>query len=139
MRRKGRKMANFTRSDEQWRENLSEEEYRVLRQSGTEAPGSGQLLHEKRGGRYYCKGCGAFLFEANTKFDSGCGWPSFFRAEEGAVNYLEDLSIAGRPRVEVRCANCDSHLGHVFEDAPQTPTGKRYCMNSVCLRFEAYE
>lgn len=123
------------RTEQEWRALLQPQEFMVLRQAGTEHPGTGALLNEKRVGKYYCRGCEQFLFASDAKFDSGCGWPSFFEAAEGAVIELEDRSL-GRVRTEIRCARCDSHLGHVFPDAPQTPTGLRYCMNSVALVFE---
>lgn len=122
------------RTDEQWRKLLTPLEYHVLRQAGTERPGTGALLDEKRSGTYFCRGCGAKLFAADAKFDSGCGWPSFYEAVPGAVTYIQDFSH-GMIRTEVRCAACDSHLGHIFDDAPHTPTGQRFCMNSVCLTF----
>lgn len=121
-------------TEEEWRQRLTPKQYTVLRDAGTEAPGTGELLFEERAGTYQCQGCGQVLFGADAKFDSGCGWPSFFEALPGTVRFLSDTSL-GRERTEVRCARCDSHLGHIFEDAPQTPTGLRYCMNSVALSF----
>lgn len=120
--------------DHQWRSALTPMEYHVLREGGTEPPGSGKLIDEHREGIYRCRACGNVLFTSATKFDSGCGWPSFFDPAEAAVRTLVDTSH-GMVRTEVRCASCDSHLGHVFDDAPHTPTGQRYCMNSICLDF----
>lgn len=123
------------RTDAEWRELLTDQEYQVLRQSGTERAFTGELLDNTREGVYRCRACNAELFRSDTKFDSHCGWPSFFTAENDAVVLSEDSSL-GMIRTEVRCATCDSHLGHVFPDAPQTPTGDRFCINSVCLTFE---
>ncbi|WP_150307986.1 peptide-methionine (R)-S-oxide reductase MsrB [Planctomonas psychrotolerans] len=126
---------NVTKTDEEWRAELSPEEYRVLRQQATERPWTGELLDENRMGVYACKACGAELFQSDTKFDSHCGWPSFYAPKESdSVKLFTDTTL-GMTRVEVVCANCGSHLGHVFDDAPQTPTGDRFCMNSVSLSF----
>ena len=126
-----------TKTDEEWRQELTAEEFSVLRQAATERPWTGEHLDEKREGIYRCKACNAELFRSDAKFDSHCGWPSFYiPTAQDAVVLLKDTTL-GMERVEVRCAKCDSHLGHVFDDAPQTPTGDRFCMNSVSLTFEA--
>ena len=125
-----------TKTDQQWRDELSPEEYQVLRQAGPERPGTGELLHENREGVFRCRACSAELFRSDSKFDAHCGWPSFFEPKESdAVELIEDRTL-GMVRTEVRCARCGSHLGHVFDDAPQTPTGERFCMNSIPLTFE---
>ena len=126
-----------TATEPQWRQRLDPIEYAVLREAATERPWTGKLLDEHRVGVYRCRACGAELFTSTTKFESGCGWPSFYDPRDtDAVTLVRDDSH-GMVRTEVRCAKCGSHLGHVFEDAPQTPTGQRYCMNSVALTFEA--
>ena len=130
---------NVDKTDAEWRAELSPEEYAVLRQAATERPWTGDLLDENREGVYKCKACGNELFRSTSKFDSHCGWPSFYiPTEEDAVKLVRDSTL-GMERVEVLCANCGSHLGHVFDDAPQTPTGDRFCMNSVSLSFTAAE
>jgi len=127
------------KTDEQWREELSAEKYVVLREAGTERAWTGELLDESRSGTYTCAACNAELFKSGTKFDSGCGWPSFYESvNPDAVELLVDNSL-GMERTEVRCANCGSHLGHVFPDGFGTPTGDRYCMNSLSLDFKEAE
>lgn len=126
----------FALSDADWRERLSPEEYAILRQAGTERAGTGELLDEWGDGRYRCRACGNELFQSDTKFPAHCGWPSFYESvRPEAVELLEDTSL-GMTRTEVRCARCGSHLGHVFPDGFGTPTGDRYCMNSLALTFE---
>ena len=125
------------KSPEQWRAELNAQEYRVLREGGTEAPFVGKYTDTTTAGVYHCRACGAELFRSDEKFASHCGWPSFFApATEGTVRYLEDRSL-GSTRTEVRCASCDSHLGHVFAgEGYETPTDLRYCINSICLVLE---
>jgi peptide-methionine (R)-S-oxide reductase len=124
------------KSDEQWREDLSPEEFAVLRKAGTERAGTGKLLYEDRVGVYSCRACGHELFRSQAKFESHCGWPSFYEPAEGDNVVLREDRSHFTVRTEVLCATCGSHLGHVFDDAPQTPTGDRYCMNSVSLTFQ---
>ena len=129
-------MPKLTRPDSQWREQLTQLEYQVLRQGGTEAPFTGEYTDTVDEGVYECRACGAELFRSETKFDSHCGWPSFYESvRPEAVELIEDRSH-GMVRTEVRCANCGSHLGHVFPDGFGTPTGDRYCMNSLALDLE---
>ena len=122
------------KTEEEWKKVLSPEQYEVLRGRGTEVPFSGKLLHEKKDGMYTCAACGQELFSSDAKFDSGTGWPSFDEALPGAVKSIEDNSH-GMSRTEIVCSRCGSHLGHVFDDGP-TETGKRFCLNSVCLDLE---
>jgi peptide-methionine (R)-S-oxide reductase len=122
------------KSDEEWQRALTPEEYKVLREHGTERAFTSPLNVEKRDGRFVCAGCGQPLFSADTKFDSGTGWPSFFKPLEGAVGTSTDRSWF-MTRTEVHCSRCGGHLGHVFPDGPQ-PTGERYCMNGVAMKFE---
>lgn len=125
------------KTDEQWRQQLDEIEFQVLRLAGTERPFTGELLGEHRKGVFACRGCGEELFDSDTKFDSKSGWPSFYEPKNTEkVELIEDRSH-GMLRTEVRCAKCGGHLGHVFDDAPQTPTGERFCINSVSLKFKA--
>ena len=126
-----------TKTDADWKATLTPEQFRVLRQHGTERPGSSPLNYEKREGQFTCAACGQPLFTADTKYESGSGWPSFWAPIEGAVETTTDRSL-GMSRTEVRCSRCHSHLGHVFPDGPK-PTGERYCMNGVSLAFEPAE
>ncbi|HET8693499.1 MAG TPA: peptide-methionine (R)-S-oxide reductase MsrB [Aquabacterium sp.] len=122
------------KTDAQWREQLSDIDYRVTRQAATEHPFTGRYWDHFEDGAYRCVCCGVKLFDSSTKFDAGCGWPSYWEpAQEGVIERLRDTSH-GMIRVEVRCQNCGAHLGHVFEDGPQ-PTGERYCINSAALDF----
>ncbi len=118
-----------------WKKKLTPEQYAVLREKGTERPFTGELLHEARKGMFVCAGCGTELFDSGTKFDSGTGWPSFDSAKKGAVKFVDDSSH-GMHRVEVICAKCGGHLGHMFDDGPAKTTGKRFCINSCSLGFK---
>ena len=124
-------------TDDQWRERLTPQEYHVLREGGTEPAFAGEYTDNKAAGTYSCRACGAQLFTSDTKFDSQCGWPSFYEPlAKDSVIYIEDTSL-GRSRTEVRCAACDGHLGHVFEgEGFGTPTDQRYCINSISVNFE---
>jgi peptide-methionine (R)-S-oxide reductase len=122
------------KADDEWRKELTPEQYEILRRHGTEARGSSSLNREKRPGTFRCAGCGEPLFTSETKYESGSGWPSFYAPVPGAIETSTDRSH-GMVRVEAHCRRCGGHLGHVFEDGPQ-PTGERYCMNGVALKFE---
>jgi peptide-methionine (R)-S-oxide reductase len=124
------------KTDAEWRAQLTPEQYRVLREHGTEYPFTGEYVRAKHDGTYACAGCGQALFSSDTKFESGTGWPSFWDViDKGNVDLIEDKSLWMR-RVEVRCSRCGGHLGHVFEDGPRQTTGLRYCINSVALKRE---
>ncbi len=125
-------------SEQEWRQRLSPDQYRILREKDTERAFSGEYVDEKRSGMYRCAGCGAELFTSDTKYDSRSGWPSFWQpAADGAIAYETDGSL-GMARTEVMCSACGGHLGHVFDDGPK-PTGKRYCINSASLRLDPLE
>jgi peptide-methionine (R)-S-oxide reductase len=123
-----------TKTDKDWERELTPQQFHVLRQHGTEPAGSSPLNHEKRAGEFFCAGCGAPLYDSETKYESGSGWPSFYKPKDGAITTRTDSSL-GMTRDEVLCASCGGHLGHVFPDGPQ-PTGLRFCMNGAALKFE---
>jgi len=134
---KGNKMTGkVEKTDKEWKKTLTSEEYRVLRQKGTERPYTGKYWNTFEDGIYKCAACDASLFDSKTKFDSGCGWPSFSDILENKNILTKDDLSYGMHRIEVLCANCEGHLGHVFEDGPK-PTGLRYCINSVSIKFES--
>jgi peptide-methionine (R)-S-oxide reductase len=122
-------------TEDEWRVRLTPTEFRVLRQAGTEAPWTGEYVSTKTPGIYQCRACGAELYESGTKFDSHCGWPSFDEAKPGAVKEIEDRSL-GMVRTEIRCARCDSHLGHVFRGEGFTAKDTRHCVNSISIRLD---
>jgi peptide-methionine (R)-S-oxide reductase len=122
------------RTEQEWRESLTPEQYRILRQKGTERAFTGEYWDHHGAGNYACAGCGQELFTSETKFDSGCGWPSFYDADPDRVQFHEDNSF-GMRRIEVTCSRCGGHLGHVFPDGPK-PTGQRYCINSASIQFQ---
>ncbi len=126
----------MNKSEDEWKKQLTPEQYEVLREKGTETPFSGTLLNNKEKGGYYCAACGAQVFSSEHKFDSHSGWPSFYNVANNKAVILKEDNDHGMQRVEVTCANCGSHLGHVFHDAPDQPTGMRFCINSVALNFE---
>ncbi|MGR6318081.1 peptide-methionine (R)-S-oxide reductase MsrB [Micromonospora soli] len=127
--------SELPRTEDEWRVRLSPEEFRVLREAGTERPWTGEYVDTKTPGVYHCRACGAELFRSQDKFDSHCGWPSFDDAIPGAVKEIPDNTL-GMRRTEIRCARCDSHLGHVFEGEGFTPKDTRHCVNSISVRLE---
>lgn len=129
-------MEEIKKSEEQWKQELTEEQYRILRQGGTETPFSGEYAASHEKGMYVCAACGNQLFSSDTKFESGTGWPSFTDpANRENIELRRDVSL-GMERIEVRCKKCGSHLGHVFDDGPKDKGGKRFCINSTCLKLQ---
>jgi len=124
------------RTEEEWKKLLTPEEYRILREKGTEPPGSGELYHNDEKGAYMCRACGAELFRSDAKYDSGSGWPSFWEAVDPARIRTATDTTLGMVRTEILCARCGSHLGHLFDDGPRETTGKRFCVNSMSLKFK---
>jgi len=124
----------INKTEEQWKNDLTDQEYYVLREKGTDRPSEGGLTSHFEKGTYHCAACNLQLFESNSKFESHCGWPSFDDAIEGTVNYVRDISH-GMIRTEIICAACDGHLGHIFDDGPKETTGKRYCVNTSSIKF----
>jgi len=127
------KKYSIEKSDQEWKEKLTEDQYRILRQKGTEAPHTGKYNLHFEDGKYKCAGCGNLLFESEAKFKSNCGWPSFDESVEGSIEYVRDHTF-GMIRTEILCSNCGGHIGHVFDDGP-TETGQRYCVNSASVEF----
>jgi len=122
-------------SDADWKKKLTPEQFHILREKGTEAPFTGKFVYNNEQGSYVCAACGSTLFDSATKFEAHCGWPSFYDAQPGAVKFTKDTSL-GMMRTEVTCSSCGGHLGHVFDDAPDQPTGQRFCINSLALDFK---
>ena len=131
-------MTKIQKTDEEWKKELTPEQYRIMREKGTEAPFTGAYEHTTDKGEYQCAACGNILFSSDTKFDSGSGWPSFDQALPGSVEFHTDHAF-GMTRTEVTCARCGAHLGHVFDDGPKDTTGQRFCINSACLLLKKDE